>query len=212
MASSKMLLLATALFVSSTLAKTDLSGCTYYDTVTTPPGTVKHYVPIATRIYYDPDTGEICELLDCGGGRAPPKTTVPGCAAYEGTETYEPRFIDPKTLGNAPQTVDDDTATGTGEPMTTEATASAEETESADTGTISMIPSLEGSVTAIGDPTTTPPSPTASDGSSDETSAASGEQASTPGPTSVSTAGGAMPTAGGMIAFAAGAAVYAGLM
>jgi hypothetical protein len=33
---------------------------------------------------YDPDTGEICDLLDCGGGRAPPKTTVPGCPLYNG--------------------------------------------------------------------------------------------------------------------------------
>ncbi|KFY46259.1 hypothetical protein V494_00524 [Pseudogymnoascus sp. VKM F-4513 (FW-928)] len=28
---------------------------------------------------YDPLTGEICDPLDCGGGRAPPKTDVPGC-------------------------------------------------------------------------------------------------------------------------------------
>ncbi|KFY61445.1 hypothetical protein V497_02964 [Pseudogymnoascus sp. VKM F-4516 (FW-969)] len=28
---------------------------------------------------YDPSNGEICDLLDCGGGRAPPKTNVPGC-------------------------------------------------------------------------------------------------------------------------------------
>ena len=29
--------------------------------------------------WYDPQTGEICDPLDCGGGRAPPKTNVPGC-------------------------------------------------------------------------------------------------------------------------------------
>ncbi|OBT43744.1 hypothetical protein VE00_05628 [Pseudogymnoascus sp. WSF 3629] len=29
--------------------------------------------------WYDPLTGEVCDLLDCGGGRAPPKTDVPGC-------------------------------------------------------------------------------------------------------------------------------------
>ncbi|KAH6617346.1 hypothetical protein F5144DRAFT_391070 [Chaetomium tenue] len=37
--------------------------------------------------WYDPDTGEICDPLDCGGGRAPVKTDVPGCAAYKGTLT-----------------------------------------------------------------------------------------------------------------------------
>ncbi|KAK0648171.1 hypothetical protein B0T16DRAFT_407820 [Cercophora newfieldiana] len=36
--------------------------------------------------WFDPLTGEICDPLDCGGGRAPPRT-VPGCPAYTGTET-----------------------------------------------------------------------------------------------------------------------------
>lgn len=36
--------------------------------------------------WYDPDDGQICDPLDCGGGRAPPKTTNPCCtAAYTGT-------------------------------------------------------------------------------------------------------------------------------
>lgn len=40
--------------------------------------------------WYDPDTYEICDPLDCGGGRAPVKYSVPGCAAYTGTEEYKP--------------------------------------------------------------------------------------------------------------------------
>lgn len=37
--------------------------------------------------WYDPDDGQICDPLDCGGGRAPAKTTEPCCtAAYTGTE------------------------------------------------------------------------------------------------------------------------------
>lgn len=43
--------------------------------------------------YYVPSSGEICDLLDCGGGRAPPKTTVPGCAAYSGTASYSPSYL-----------------------------------------------------------------------------------------------------------------------
>lgn len=35
--------------------------------------------------WYDPDDGQICDPLDCGGGRAPPKTNVPGCPQYKGT-------------------------------------------------------------------------------------------------------------------------------
>ncbi|RFU33257.1 hypothetical protein B7463_g3040, partial [Scytalidium lignicola] len=37
--------------------------------------------------WFDPLTGEICDPLDCGGGRAPPKTDVPGCPLYKGTAT-----------------------------------------------------------------------------------------------------------------------------
>lgn len=37
--------------------------------------------------WFDPDDGMICDPLDCGGGRAPVKTNVPGCAAYKGTLT-----------------------------------------------------------------------------------------------------------------------------
>ena len=36
--------------------------------------------------WFDPDDGQICDPLDCGGGRAPPKTDVPGCGNYKGTE------------------------------------------------------------------------------------------------------------------------------
>ena len=45
--------------------------------------------------WYDPNTGEICDPLDCGGGRAPVKYNVPGCAAYTGTLTRptEPSYM-----------------------------------------------------------------------------------------------------------------------
>ncbi|KJX92769.1 hypothetical protein TI39_contig5827g00023 [Zymoseptoria brevis] len=66
------------------LARTDLTGCTSTD-VSSPAG--------ASLAYYVPGTGELCEFLDCGGGRAPPKTTVPGCPQYSGTLTYSPSFL-----------------------------------------------------------------------------------------------------------------------
>jgi len=65
-------------------ARTDLSGCVS-STAISPAG--------ASLIWYVPGTGETCEFLDCGGGRAPPKTTVPGCAAYSGTATYSPSYL-----------------------------------------------------------------------------------------------------------------------
>ncbi|KAK7518748.1 hypothetical protein IWZ03DRAFT_374554 [Phyllosticta citriasiana] len=84
MSFSKPALLATAILATGALAKTDLSGCTSSSTVA---------YGGASIIWYVPGTGEICEALDCGGGRAPPKTTVPGCPAYSGTATYSPSFL-----------------------------------------------------------------------------------------------------------------------
>lgn len=65
-------------------ARTDLTGCTRTD-VSSPAG--------ASYAWIVPETGELCDPLDCGGDRAPPKTTVPGCALYVGTETYKPSFL-----------------------------------------------------------------------------------------------------------------------
>ncbi|KAK5628744.1 hypothetical protein RRF57_004459 [Xylaria bambusicola] len=77
-------LAAVAFLVRSVTAKTDIGGCVSTQTVA---------YGGASLIWYVPDTGEICEFLDCGGGRAPPKTTVPGCPSYEGTATYSPSYL-----------------------------------------------------------------------------------------------------------------------
>jgi hypothetical protein len=69
---------------SSILAKTDLAGCTSSDVVANGGASILWYVP---------DTGEVCSFLDCGGGRAPPKTNVPGCPGYVGTAAYAPSFL-----------------------------------------------------------------------------------------------------------------------
>lgn len=232
-------LVLAALLASSALAKTDLGGCVSYETIITVPNRPDVY-PYGSLIWYVPDSGEVCEFLDCGGGRAPPKTTVPGCAAYEGSETYSPKFIDPKTLGQAPQTEAADspsTATDDGVVMTTQqspetqqtATASAVESENEDDSSsadaLSGIPTLTqtGSfpaslLTTMASTTakTNTAAPERSSSPPNAASSASDGAASNPAPTSssVSTAAaaGAMPTAGGMLALAAGAAVYAGMI
>ncbi|RDL33656.1 uncharacterized protein BP5553_08024 [Venustampulla echinocandica] len=79
---SSILVVALAALVA---AKTDIGGCTSSLT--------KNEYNQASVLWYVPETGEICEILDCGGGRAPPKTTVPGCGAYSGTATYSPKFL-----------------------------------------------------------------------------------------------------------------------
>ena len=73
-----------AAFASVILAKTDLSGCTS-TVVSSPAG--------ASYAWYVPGTGELCDMLDCGGGRAPPKTDVPGCPLYTGTASYSPSYL-----------------------------------------------------------------------------------------------------------------------
>ncbi|EME44160.1 hypothetical protein DOTSEDRAFT_62659 [Dothistroma septosporum NZE10] len=77
-------ILLAASLASVALAKTDLSGCTSTD-VSSPAG--------ASVAYYVPGTGEICSFLDCGGGRAPPKYSVPGCPQYTGTASYSPSYL-----------------------------------------------------------------------------------------------------------------------
>ncbi|KAK2058285.1 hypothetical protein LY76DRAFT_655329 [Colletotrichum caudatum] len=84
------LIASVAILATAALAKTDLAGCVSSDSIYTP---TQGGTPYATRVWYVPGTGEICAALDCGGGRAPPKTDVPGCDAYKGTETYCPSFI-----------------------------------------------------------------------------------------------------------------------
>lgn len=66
------------------LARTDLTGCTS-TSVSSPAG--------ASIAWYVPETGEVCDFLDCEGGRAPPKTTVPGCPLYSGTASYSPLYL-----------------------------------------------------------------------------------------------------------------------
>ena len=101
-------LLAAGLLVATVFARTNLDGCTYYDSVVKPTGMAAY----ATRIFYVPDTGEICTFHDCGGGRAPPATTRPGCPGYTGTETVTPKFLTlsstvptAKTTSSAPVTI-----------------------------------------------------------------------------------------------------------
>ena len=80
------LALAGALLLAAPVAaKTDIGGCVSSAT--------RNQWGEASMIWYVPGTGEVCELLDCGGGRAPPKTNVPGCGNYKGTAEYQPTFL-----------------------------------------------------------------------------------------------------------------------
>ncbi|KAK0750551.1 hypothetical protein B0T18DRAFT_129607 [Schizothecium vesticola] len=94
--------------------------------------------------YFDPNNGELCGGLDCGGGRAPPRTDVPGCPQYKGTELpittpqYLPCWTPPG--GASTKTTAADSATKSGSssatvtPSGSESNTSAPPTTQAPTG------------------------------------------------------------------------------
>lgn len=98
--------------------------------------------------YFDPNNGELCGGLDCGGGRAPFRTDVPGCPQYKGTELpittpqYLPCWTPPGGASTKLTTVTADAATkpsGSSSaavtPSGSESNASAPPTTPAPTGT-----------------------------------------------------------------------------
>ncbi|KAJ5477697.1 hypothetical protein N7530_003206 [Penicillium desertorum] len=78
--------LGLASLTSLATARTDLEGCVSSKVI------FDHYY--ASYLWYVPENGEICSILDCGGGRAPPSTTQPGCPEYSGTETLTPDYLE----------------------------------------------------------------------------------------------------------------------
>lgn len=59
------------------LAKTAFAGCTGHYSYTSCADGIIHD--------FDPNTGEICDPLNCGGDMGPYVTDVPGCPHYSGT-------------------------------------------------------------------------------------------------------------------------------
>ncbi|KAL7895308.1 hypothetical protein HDV63DRAFT_360442 [Trichoderma sp. SZMC 28014] len=204
-------LAATVLLAASVMAKTDLAGCTYTDTVVQPSG-LPGYDAYASRIWYVPGTGELCDILDCGGGMAPPKTNVPGCPLYSGTATYSPSYLDLKTkaVDAAATSSAEASATGAETQVIVKATT-AEATTLATSVAVSQSASASAAVTTA--------APVVSSGSSTAT-ASKGLSTGTPGhngngtssgahPTSSVPANGAAPNAAGIVGSVLAAGVVA---
>ncbi|KAL7623555.1 hypothetical protein AAE478_007238 [Parahypoxylon ruwenzoriense] len=158
----------TALLVGRVAAKTDLAGCVSSKTVA---------FGGASLIWYVPDTGEICEFLDCGGGRAPPKTTVPGCGFYSGTATYSPSFL--PGFGVAASA----SSTENYIPASTPASVAASTTTAAAESIVTEVSSSTGSITAGPTATTLETSTASNSGSSSATSSQGTESSSPSGST-----------------------------
>jgi hypothetical protein len=136
-------ILSIAALATLSLAKTDFAGCTSSQTVA---------YGGASMVYWDPTNGEICELLDCGGGRAPPKTNVPGCAAYEGTATYSPSYLPgwgEMTSSATSESTPSSTAEGYPTIISSTAVSSTSETIPTSEGYPTVVPSATGPSTMI---------------------------------------------------------------
>ncbi|KAF7594836.1 hypothetical protein BBP40_008166 [Aspergillus hancockii] len=123
-------LLLTTTLTTLANARTNLAGCVSSATV--------NQWGHASMIWYLPDTREICDFPDCGGGRAPPKTTQPGCPLYTGTETLTPSYL-PGWGPNgkiAPSTAAA-TATTTGSEISATATGTKDSTAASGSVTVS---------------------------------------------------------------------------
>lgn len=156
MHSSIQLTLASFLALSplAALAKTDLEGCTTFtSTVTIDPTSHEYGNVYQSLVYYDPDTLEICTVPDCGGGRAAPKTGVPGCPLYSGTATPTPSFLTADPLAPASTTTATATSSGAAE------TATAASSSSSGSGSASSASSASTTVIVV----------TGTDGSANET-------------------------------------------
>ncbi|KAJ5189934.1 hypothetical protein N7491_008025 [Penicillium cf. griseofulvum] len=151
---------------------------------TTAFGACNSYTTCADNIvhWYDPTNGEVCDPLNCGGGRAPVKYDVPCCAAYRGTE---PCIITTSTLSCwSPSTAPTPSAiasTSATETTSSTAIATADTSVPSSTGTSSTGMAAEtssgtksGSTAA---PSTTQPPTQPSNSATSKTSSAS---ASTP--------------------------------
>lgn len=177
-------------FASSVLARTDLVGCTSTDLVIKP----SQGAAYASRLYYVPDTGEVCDFLDCGGGRAPPKTTVPGCPLYSGTETYSPSFINPKTLGNA---VVASSSTAAATSTTPAAASSSASSAPATSTTMTSVTSASGTQSGSSSAQITTPPSSATSSSGNNTAGASSSAVKTK---DTNAAGAIVPAIGGVVA------------
>ncbi|CAI7607563.1 unnamed protein product [Penicillium pancosmium] len=142
---------ATLLFglASIALARTDLAGCTSSQTT--------NQWHEASMIWWVPESGEICEFVDCGGGRAPPKTTQPGCPLYSGTATLTPNYMPgwgPNGKIAASTTIVAETTSSTSSSKTK---TTGDSSESATTTTDSMVTPAPTSSPAVSMTTATSP-------------------------------------------------------
>ncbi|KAK7697626.1 hypothetical protein SLS64_013365 [Diaporthe eres] len=194
-----------ALSPLAALARTDLSGCTTFTSTVTINPTAHEYGNVyESLVYYDPDTLEICTVPDCGGGRAAPKTGVPGCPLYSGTATPTPSFLSADPLAPAVTTT---TSSVAAETTTAESPAVSGSSSSSSSTTVVVVTGADGSAKATGAsaPVRATGSSTGAEGSS--TGSATGSATGTPSSSVESSSGAVLRAAIGGLSGAMGLAV-----
>lgn len=200
---SRYVLCLLATTATAVLAVTDLSGCTSFTSTVTPtnsrgPGYGAKPTAYETVIWYRPGTLEICQGVDCGGGRS---RGVPGCPRYTGTETVERKFLQTDPAAPPPTTTTTVVTTAPKKTSTVDrfVTTGSRNSTATVTATRSRVSSLTlpivGSTTASANATST------------ETGTSTTEDAQVTGPVSTTNVpAGAGPTARAGIAAALGVA------
>lgn len=156
--------------------------------------------------WYDPDTGEVCDPLDCGGGRAPPKTDEPGCPGYTGTEVRTTSYLSCFTPSSALAT-----ATTTSKSSSAESTSASDmttkETSVASSTSASSVTGTGSSGSGTTTPATTVAATLSSSGlSSSATSNGTASSSGSAAPAATTNAGDALT---GSLMAVAGAAIGA---
>ncbi|KAJ5570612.1 uncharacterized protein N7459_010042 [Penicillium hispanicum] len=158
-------------------ARTDLSGCVSSRTY--------DQWHEASMIWYVPDSGEICDFVDCGGGRAPPKTNQPGCPLYSGTATLTPSYLPgygPNGKMAATTTTASETATATDADSTSEASSHASTSSLSSSGSlVTPAPSSSPIVSMTTSTSTSSGSAAGNSTSAAPSSTATGNAATAPG-------------------------------
>ncbi|KAF9893149.1 hypothetical protein FE257_012560 [Aspergillus nanangensis] len=186
-----------ALLATAVHARTDLAGCTSSATV--------NQWHEASMIWFVPETGEICDFPDCGGGRAPPKYDTPGCPLYTGTATLEPSYL-PGYGPGATASKKTASATASATSTTTSSATGEEESSATTTATAKSLGSSKTDMTITSTPVVASPSGSGRPSTLKTTSTKAGEG-------SVSGTGSAdSPLQTGNGASALGSNVYGGLV
>ncbi|KAK4464612.1 glycoside hydrolase [Cladorrhinum samala] len=170
--------------------------------------------------WYDPDDGQICDPFDCGGGRAPPRTDVPGCPQYKGTAirqttpSYMPCFGKATSTSSASAAAtqtpaDTDSLTSTDTDTATDSPGAGPTSTSSSTLVTSRVTQSVTSSGTAAPPATTDPAALPSGDDSESGAAGPGQSSSSSSTSTTAAANNAGKVWGGSMMAAAGVAVGA---